>query len=304
MPKFFRASLLALATSAALSAPASADIKLIKDASFGASDSYLNNPPALVFVPKNGKYEVQKSGNYQVKLHLKAEKKWNGRITKWEIVETSAGGGTIASNGFQDSSLKKLNKTVTLKIDWNKLKHFEAKGRKVCEQHGKPDEKVIKSIKGVRFEFSSFIKAQNKNRTDTWKDWDYVPIRVVCMPEPFAVKDVKLSVKFHSSPFQCPVKATLKAEFEGNKPGTFKFRIFRDDAATQDLVTQDVTRTIGNAGKVSYTKHYTFKKAAKRKYLIAVIGHPVATQWVPMNVNCNPKIDGFQAPTKPQTTNY
>lgn len=299
MPRFFRASLLALAATAVLSTPASADINLIKNASFGASDSYLNNPPALVFVPKNGKYEVQKSGNYQVKLHLKAEKKWNARITKWEIVETSTGGGMVASNGFASSSLKKLNKTVTLKIGWNKLKHFEAKGRKVCEQHGKPDEKVTKSVKDVRFEFSGFIKAKNKNRTDTWKNWDFVPIRVVCMPEPFAVKDVKLSVKFHSSPFKCPVKATLKAEFEANKPGTFKFRIFRDDGATQD-----VTRTIGQAGKVSFVKHYNFKKAAKRKYLVAVIGHPVATQWVPMNVNCNPKIDGFQAPTKPHTTNY
>jgi len=299
VPKFLRASLLALATSAVLSTPASAGINLIKNASFGASDSYLNNPPALVFVPKNGKYEVQKSGNHQVKLHLKAEKKWNARITKWEIVETSAGGGMIASNGFASSSLKTLNKTVTLKIGWNKLKHFEAKGRKVCEQHGKPDEKVIKSSKDVRFEFSGYIQAKNKNRTDAWKKLDTVPIRVVCMPEPFAVNDVKLSVKFDGSPLSCPVKATLKAEFKGNKPGTFKFRIFRGDGATQD-----VTRTIGNAGTVSFAKHYTFNKSTDRKYLIAVIGHPIATQWVPMKVNCGKKIGGFKAPTKPHTTNY
>jgi len=299
VPTFFRASLLALAATAVLSTPASADIKLIKHASFGASDSYLNNPPALVFVPKNGKYEVQKSGNYEVKLHLKAEKKWNARITKWEIMETTAGGGMIASNGFASSSLKKLNKTVTLNIGWNKLKHFEAKGRKICEQHGKPDEKAIKISKDVRFEFTGFIRAENKNRIDVWNNWDSVSIKVVCMPEPFAVNDVKLSVKFDGSPFKCPVKATLKAEFKANKPGTFKFRIFRGDGTTQD-----VTRTIGNAGKVSYTKHYTFNKSTDRKYLIAVIGHPVATQWVPMKVGCNKKIDGFQAPTKPHTTNY
>ncbi|WP_299396169.1 hypothetical protein [Pelagibius sp.] len=299
MPKFFRASLLALATSVALIAPASADIKLIKNYSFGPSNSYLNNPPALVFVPKSGKYEMEKPGNYQVKLHLKAEKKWNARITNWEIVETSAGGGMIASHGFAPTSLKKLNKTVTLKIGPNKLKHFEAKGRKVCQQHGKPDEKVVKISKDVRFEFSGYVMAKNKNRIDVRKETDSVSIKIVCMPEPFAVNDVKLSVKFNGSPLSCPVKATLKAEFKGNKPGTFTFRIFRGDGATQD-----VTRTIGSAGKVSFTKHYTFNKSADRKYLIAVIGHPIATQWVPMKVHCGKKIDGFKAPTKPHTTNH
>lgn len=125
--------------------------------------------------------------------------------------------------------------------------------------------------------------------------------RVVCMPQPFLVESAKLSVKYHSNPNRCPVKATLKAEFEANKPGDFSFRLFHCDGEFQD-----VAKTIGKSGKVSFHKEYTFNGSTDRKYKVAVMGDGFASSdWVPIQVNGGSSGGGGGfAPVPKQNGNY
>jgi hypothetical protein len=116
------------------------------------------------------------------------------------------------------------------------------------------------------------------------------------MPEPFEVKDVELSVKYHGDPFACPVKATLSAKFTTNKPGKnkFSFMLFRDNGMKQVVSSE----TFGS-GYAVFHKDYTFKKSDSRKYMVIVNGSPISTNWVPMHVNCSAAAGSFSNGSKP-----
>lgn len=261
-------------------------INYVQNESLELPSGVFSNPPALVFSQSDGKYEAQKDKTYSTSLRLKAEKKWNARITEWELAEIKTG-AVLNSNGFQQASIKKLDKSVTYNIGWDQLKHFESKGRALCEQHGKPNEKVVKTSANIRFEFKAIVRARTNNASDVKVLKKFLPIHVVCMPEPFEVKDVQLSVQYEGNSRDCPVKATLKAKFTTNKPGKnkFTFLLVRDNGMKQEVNAE----TFGSGAQsiALWHKNYTFTKTESRKYMIVVIGHKATALWVPVRANCS-----------------
>lgn len=300
MSKFIKAAALALVATAVLgSGAAQAKTDLIKNNSVSIANTYLSNPPAIVFVPKNGKYEADKSRSYNVDVHIHAERRLTAKIWHWQVEEQYTK-TLIGDNGFQDVALKTLDKTFHLKIDWNFLKKHEAKARKVCEVHGKPNEKVIKIDNDVRLYYSSTVWAKTKHSADSEKVSAVIPISIVCMPEPFEVKDVDVSVSYKGG-MQCPKEATLNVKFTTNKPGKHKieFMLARGDGATQWNTVY--TFGSGDHSIAVFHKNYTFKKSESRKYMIVVKGSPISSDWVPMKVNCGTGGGGFKAAPKPNT---
>ena len=301
MSKFFKTAVLALTASAMLgSAAAEAKVDLIKNESISIAKTYLSNPPAMVFIPKNGKYEADKTGSYNVKVHFHAERRLTAKIWQWEVKEQNTN-TVIGSNGFQEVDLKTVDKTFNLKIDWDFLKKHEAKARKVCETHGKPNEKVIKTDNEVRLYYTGTTWAKTNNSADWSVVAAVIPISIVCMPEPFEVKDVDLTIDYQGSNAKCPVKATLKAKFTTNKPGKnkFSFILVRGDGAKQEISAE--TFGSGQQSIAVWHKNYTFNKSEDRKYMIIVKGSPISTNWVPMKANCGEGIGGFQSAPKPNS---
>jgi len=299
--KFLKTAVLVLAASAVLgSAAAEAKVDLLKNESISIAKTYLSNPPAMVFVPKNGKYEAEKTGSYNVKVHFHAERRLTAKIWQWRVEEQYTN-TRIADNGFQDVDLKTLDKTFNLKIDWNFLKQHEAKARKVCETHGKPNEKVIKTDNEVRLYYTGTAWAKTNNSSDSSTVAAVIPINIVCMPEPFEVKDVDLKVEYKGSNAKCPVHATLKAKFTTNKPGKnkFTFILVRGDGSKQEIDAE--TFGSGQQSIALWHKDYTFNKSENRKYMIIVKGSPISTNWVPMKANCGEGIGGFNSAPKPNT---
>ncbi|TQV83602.1 hypothetical protein [Denitrobaculum tricleocarpae] len=297
MFRFSKISLLVLSLGGILvaSTPAVSGIDYIKNASLKASMGNMSNPPAMVFVPKNGKYEAEKKGSYIIPIRLKAQKRLTARIYKWNLKEHYSN-SLLADHGFNPVSLKKLDKQFQLKVGWNELKHLESKGRKACEQYGKADKKVVKPIvKDLRLYYTSFIFAKPKNDAATSRQVSaVVPVRLVCMPEEFKVTDAKLSVKYHGSSRKCPVKVTVSANFKTNKPGgkNIEFYYIRGDGSHMTVKT----KTSGSKGTAFWKKDYTIGHSVNRKYMLTVINSPFHTGWVPVKISCKKKSDGFKNP--------
>lgn len=299
MSTLLRVTAAALVSTVVFSSAALAAGDYVKNHSLQIDQGVLSNPPVIVYVPKNGKYQAQKEGSYSIKMRWKAQRRLAARIIWWQL-DNLTNNVVVDSSGFSSVSLKKLDKTIVYPVSWNQLKHFESAGRKVCEKHGDPDKKIIKTSKDIRFKFIGSVKAKPKRKSAV-TDLDmsfpaYLPVRIVCMPVPFKITEAKLSVKYHSNPNKCPVRVTLKAAFKGNKPGSFKFNLYRGDGEFQN-----VTRTIGSTGKANFSKDYTFTGSIDRKYMVAVLPSGASTGWVPMKVNCGkkPAGGGFQTAPKP-----
>ena len=296
MSKFIKTAVLALATTAALSGSVQAAKKwgALKDFSFSIESSNLGNPVTFVFKPSNGKYKFEKLEGGPIKMRLKGKGYRRSWVDEYGIhLGKSRNGPTIAANDLQKGHWERFDKKVSFIPTRNLLKSYEAKALKYCEKHGKPDKKVIGPL---NIPFSGWLHASGKNTLFIGKPppdfilwFKYYSARVVCRQEPFRVKDAQLSVKYHSNPNRCPVKVTMKATFKANKPGTFKFNLYRGDGEFQN-----VTKTIGNSGKVTFSKDYTFKNSTDRKYMVAVVPSGASSGWVPMKVNCKKTSDGFQ----------
>ena len=69
-----------------------------------------------------------------------------------------------------------------------------------------------------------------------------------------------------------------------NKPGKVNFMLYRHDGAKQAASLK--TGKTGNGYAKRCAKTYTFEKSTKRKYVVVLKGHPLSTNWVPLNVNC------------------
>ncbi len=202
MSRFLRTSLLALSLGAVFagSPSANADIYYFKNSSLNVAQGNMSNPPVLVYTPKNGKYEADKTGSFIVPIRLTAEKRLRARIYKWNLKEATSG-TLLADNGHSNIWVKKIDKKYSLKVGWNELKHLESAGRKICEQHGKPDKKVIKpGSSKTHLYYEAYVYAKPKNKHgSTARMAQILPVKVVCMPEKFKVTDAKLSVKYHGS---------------------------------------------------------------------------------------------------------
>ncbi len=302
-----RTALLALTASVVISGTAQAgNHGGIKNFSFTAQDSVLGNPLTFVFVPRKGKYHFDRIDGGPIKLRLKGEKIRRARITSYEIYirkplaggKPSAGGKLLASNGSQEGSWKKLDRRLSVGSRQT-LKDYEAEALKLCRQHGAPNERVVKSL-GVRFYGVMSSKGKNYNVSldspATRGGQVEARAKVVCMPEPFNVKDVKLSIKRNGSMTSCPAQITLRAQFKANKAGKFTFRLFRGDGAFRDI-----DMTANSSGHATYTRKYSFNKTTHRKYLAAVKGGAQASsQWTPMSVNCSQPVGGGALTTAPR----
>ncbi len=300
MSKLLKTTLLALTASLAVSTAAQAsNYGGIKDFSFSIQDSPLGDPLTFVYVPKNGKYRFTEIGGSPVQLRIKGKKYRRAHITRYSIYlgHPHNGGKKILSHGFMEGSWKKIDKRISFN-DRKLLKAYEAKGLEYCRQHGNPNNRVMKDMDIM---FTGWMASKGKNHSQrpktasTHKATRYATSRIVCMPEPFVVNDVKLSIKRNGSMTSCPANITLRAQFKTNKAGKFKFRLFRGDGAFRD-----VEMTASSSGRATYTQKYTFNKTTHRKYYAAVIGGTQASsQWTPMSVNCSQPVGGGSFSTGP-----
>lgn len=292
MSKLLKTTVLALAASAAITGAAQS-AQLLQQVSLSASPDVPNKLPKLEYILKDGKYVLGKGAEQPfVKFRVKAKKMNDGRIVSYRVESQDSGKKFASAGAFYE---KKIDISFKHRVRGDELNALVSAGRKICETQGDRDKVVKQLIKpGLRYKMVVRAVALARKGEDIEHRQARVPVQVICHPEKFQVKDADLTVKFDGSPFSCPVKATLTAKFKTNKPGTFKFNLYRGDGEFQS-----VTKTAGESGIVTFKKHYTFKKATDRKYLIAVMGHPISTQWVPMKVKCNPKTGGFQTAPKP-----
>lgn len=221
-------------------------------------------------------------------MRLKAKKYRRAVITEYKIYST--GRQVIADNGFQKGLWRVFDKTFEFK-DPRSFKNDEAKALRLCQQHGDPKEKKAYDL---RMHFGAWMNSEGKNASTPPGKFEkqaagqYYNAKVVCMPEPFEVKDVDLTVKRKGSPISCPAEVTLTAKFKANKAGKFTFRLYRGDGAFRD-----VDQFIGNTGVGTYKHTYTFKQKTNRKYLVVVLDNQkVVSPWVPMVVNCSSNSGG------------
>lgn len=292
MSKLLKTTVLALAASAAITGAAHS-AQLLQQVSLSATPDVPNKLPKLEFILKDGKYVLGKGAEQPfIKFRVKAKKMNDGRIVSYRVESEDSGKKFASAGAFYE---KKIDISFKHRVRGDELNALVSAGRKTCEMHGDRDKVVKQQIKpGLRYKLVVRALALARKGEDYENRQARIPVEVICHPEKFQVKDADLTVKFDGSPFSCPVKATLTAKFKTNKPGTFKFNLYRGDGAVQS-----VTRTAGESGVVTFKKEYNFKKPANRKYLVAVMGHSVSTQWVPMNVKCNSNAGGFQTAPKP-----
>lgn len=262
----------------------------IRNASFEVPTSVFSNPTTLVFVPKNGKYELKEIEGAAIQVRLKAEKARRAWISNYHIKFDSPQGTTIVDSGWQDLKVEKLDKKFTLKLTEGLLKSYVAEGQKYCNQKGNPLKKVVEKDS---FGLYAHVRSKGKNVAILAGSPDRIdfsrglPIYFACMPEPFEVKDVQLSVKYEGNSRDCPVKATLQARFKTNKPEKqqFTFVLVRDNGMKQEVTRYAYPQ--GNGGVATWQKKYTFTKTERRKYMIYVKGHKATAMWVPVGANCS-----------------
>lgn len=265
---------------------------------FNIQNSAMGEPVTFVFAPKKGKYEFKELRGGPIKVRLKAEGYRRSWITEYGIyLGSTVEGKEIATNGVQKGYWERFDKKVSLKPTRSLLKSHEAKALKLCQQHGKANDKVVKELP---ITFAGSLRAEGKNLVGSpghppkLKALAYHHARVVCMPEPFEVKDVDVSVNYKGG-MQCPKEATLNVKFTTNKPGKHKieFMLVRGDGAKQWNTAY--TFGSGDHSIAVFHKNYTFKKSTSRKYMVIVKGSPISSSWEPMKVTCGTGGGGFKA---------
>lgn len=238
------------------------------------------------------------ASNATIKFHVKAEKKRRFRITEFQIYNSTAEEMITQATGFK---AKKLDKVIKHKVRAAELKPYRSIGREVCEKEGNPD-KVFKKklLSGIKYSFFVAAHTPKKEYYRSKIVYKKVPLQIICLPEPLKVKNIAMTVKYKKLPGKCKVKAHLQAVIKTNKKSKqdVSFWYYRDNGDRQK-----VTIKTQNTGIAYFNKHYTFKKAESRKYLINVGGdHPYQTKWTPVKVNCaGSHTGGFQTAPKPNT---
>lgn len=306
MSKFMKAALLASLVGALSGGSAQAGLAKwggVKDFSFEIERSNFGKSMNFVFAPKSGKYEFERLDGGPIKMRLKGKGVRRSWIDEYGIhVGKNDQGPVISSNGFNKGHWKKFDKKVSLEPKRSLFKSYEAEALKYCKKHGKLTEKVIGELK---IPFTGWLNANGKNgpwlgeRPPSWiKKTVYYTAGIVCLPEPFEVKDVDVSVKYEGGR-KCPKKATLKIKFTTNKPGKNKidFMLALGDGTTQWNSAE--TFGSGQNSIAVWHRNYTFRQSVNRKYMVIVKGSPISSDWVPMVVNCGGGIGGFQAAPSP-----
>ena len=261
-----------------------------KTASFKVLDSVMHHTTTMVFAPKNGKYEFKEMQGGPLQVHLKAEKARRAWISRYYIALGSSMGLKLIDTGWGDLKDEKVDKSFSFNLTRQMLKSIETEGRNFCNRKGNPNETVLEktSIKVfARVESGGNNIAMTTNSLDSYTANRYAPIYIACMPEPFEVTDVQLSVKYEGNSRNCPVNATLQAKFKTNKAEKkqFTFVLVRDNGMKQEVTKYAYPE--GNGGVATWQKKYTFTKTESRKYMIYVKGHKATAMWVPVGANCS-----------------
>ncbi len=250
----------------------------------------------FVFKKHRGKYEFDKLEGGPIAMRLKGKGLRRSWIDSYGIHIGREGRGTKIYGG--DGHWKSFDKKVSWKPTRDLLKSFEAKALKYCKDNGDPAEEIVGT---VNIPLTAWLKASGKNKA--WvgnRPHSRVAMsrahaaKVVCKPEPFEVKDLKVSVKYQGG-LGCPKKVTLTAQFKANKPGKHKieFLLALGDGTTQWNSVK--TYSAGQGSMARWHRNYTFKNSVNRKYMVTVKGSPISSEWIPMKVICGSTPGGYQA---------
>lgn len=266
-----------------------------KDVALIPQVSTLSEMPTFVFTPKNGAWIFEEKGSTGFRFRIKAKRaRRYVRIHGYEVTALHLGSGgrsTLYKTGAAPLHLKSLDKTVQSQITWQHLKPLAGKARKICETHGNPAKKVVKSIQLTLWPtFALGNKDYAGSPGGVWSDQthlkhisytynysqDIKPLsaRVVCKAAPFEVKSADVSVTYKGNPQNCPVEAWLKVKLKANKAGKTEFLLTRDNG-----MNQKVTLNFGADGIGKWQKKYSLNQPTQRKYLVTVLGHKVSTPW-------------------------
>lgn len=283
---------------AAWSYDAQADFYTAKNVSLAPQSSNLGDIPAVVFTPKNGQWVFEEKGASTVRLRLKARRGALPFRIHGYRVHAQIGSGTrvnLHQTGAAALHLKRLDKTLQKQLTWQDLKPLAGKLQKVCQTHGDPAKKVVKS---ADLTLVAILALGHKNYSGgpggVWndtsqlqqtpytsghiKDIKTLPVRVVCRAAPFEVKSAEVTVSYKGNPQSCPVEARLKVKLKANKAGKTEFLLTRDNG-----MNQKVTVNVGADGIGTWQKKYNLNQPTQRKYLVTVLGHKVSTPWKTMS---------------------
>ncbi|NIA70683.1 hypothetical protein HBA54_18965 [Pelagibius litoralis] len=290
MSKFLKTTVLALAASAAIGGSAQA-AQLFSLNYMTVSAAQPNKPPKLEFFLKDGEYVLGKgAAQRSVKIRVVAKTQNVGRIQYYRVISKNADKQIAKQGGF---NAKEMDVTFNHKVSHEELKPLISLGRQVCENSG-VRHKVHKDLikKGLKYKMVVRAIRWNPGAEDYGSGASSTDVQVICNPEKFRVKDVKLSVKYHGSASKCPVKVTVTAKFKTTGPSgkKIKFMYVRGDGEHQTIET----KTYGSLGDAVWHKSYTINKSVNRKYMLSLFTSPIATQWVPVKVNCDRAPGGIQ----------
>ena len=105
----------------------------------------------------------------------------------------------------------------------------------------------------------------------------------------FALKLKKIKIYTIPSKPTCNKPFRVVGEFWTNKPGTVKFKYYRNDGQNHKAFVK--TGKVNGGYAKRWSKKYQFSKSIARKYKIVALGHPKATNWLPVIVKCGAKND-------------
>lgn len=270
----------------------------VKDVALTAQVSTLGDIPTMVFTPENGNWVYDEEGSSGVRFHIKAKRKRPYvRIHGYQIKAYRLQGTTrtLYSTGAAPLRLKRLDKVVQMQLTAQHLKPFASEARKMCQAHGNPAKKVVKTfVMRLKPHFALGHRNYAGAPGGVWNDKTHLhhigftqnfspdikklSARVVCQAAPFEVKDAEISVSYKGNPQSCPVEARLKVTLKANKAGQAKFLLTRDNG-----MNQKVNVNVGSNGIGSWQKKYNLNQPTQRKYLVTVLGHKVSTPWKTMS---------------------
>jgi hypothetical protein len=256
--------------------PASAKITELK---FHVVTTQFDNVPYMEMTHDGKTYNwTSQDKNFNVRTKVLVKSIGN-RFSNAGIIVTRTNASLWKMPSHKTFKYEKLETTAIGKAF---LSPFKNDARALCDVFG-GDKKNIRDMEiGLR------MWAESVNGGPSVKG--IMPVRVVCMPRKqpdrmpvaFKVTDVKL----YTIPAKpaCGKPIRLVTEIRSNKSGKVDFTLHRRDGEKQQVSITTEQTAKGYAKR--WSKEYVYNNSIRREYLVVVNGHPLSTDWVPVDVKC------------------
>ena len=171
--------------------------------------------------------------------------------------------------------------TLSIILNRAQIEPMEKYGKELCGSHTGNQDKRIDTVMPLVMHVSYYDNANIHKFTKS----TLVPVAIICEPNRPSNPAKLLDVKLGTTAQQCHKPIGLTALFAATFPANYKFKLQRDDGASQDA-TVFPTLKDGPFYRGQWTKVYTFHASETRKYRIVSENFEALTDWVTISVQC------------------